>query len=207
MRAITKGREPQSLATHRRGPHADYDNYRHKEVLRRALVSEQRGLCCYCMGPIAADASTMKIEHWRSQERYRDEQLNYRNLLGACMGGEGQPPPKQHCDTRKGNRDLLWNPAELAHVIEAKVKCDLDGTIRSGDERFDNQLNQVLNLNLASLKNHRLGVLDAVLEWWRRHRPVPRRRIKREIQRYAPAHGQLTPYRQVAVWWLRRKLA
>ncbi|MDE0432910.1 MAG: TIGR02646 family protein [Bryobacterales bacterium] len=207
MRAIAKGRQPPSLTTHRRSPHADYDNYRHKHVLRRALVSEQRGLCCYCMGPIEPDASAMKIEHWLCQERYPGEQLNYRNLLGACLGGEGQPQPKQHCDTRKGNRDLLWNPAEPAHAIEARVRYELDGTIRSDDATFDNQLDRVLNLNLAELKAHRKGVLDAVLLWWRRHGPVPRHRIEREVRRYESAHGRLTPYCQVAVWWLNRRLA
>lgn len=207
MRAIIKGPEPPSLIAHRQNPPCDYDNYPDKGALRHALATEQRGLCCYCMGRIRPNANAMKIEHWRSRRRYRDQQLVYGNLLGACLGGEGQPPHKQHCDTRKGNRDLLWNPAEPAHAIEARVKYDPDGTIKSNDAIFDSQLNQVLNLNLASLKNHRKGVLDAVLEWWRRHGPVPRHRIEREIHRYAPMHGQLTPYRQVAVWWLSRKLA
>ena len=52
MRAITKGPEPVSLTAHRQTPHCDYDNYAAKDDLRNALVSEQRGLCCYCMGRI-----------------------------------------------------------------------------------------------------------------------------------------------------------
>ena len=111
MRAITKGREPQSLISHRQTRHSDdasrpdYANYADKDTLRRALVAEQRGLCCYCMARIRPDALAMKIEHWRCQTYYPDEQLVYLNLLGTCMGGERQPPHKQHCDTRKGNRD------------------------------------------------------------------------------------------------------
>ena len=206
MRAITKRREPRSLATHRRRPHTDYGNYQHKAVLRRALVAEQRGLCCYCMGPIAPDASTMKIEHWRCREHYRNEQLNYRNLLGACLGGEGRPRSKQHCDTRKGNQDLIWNPSDPTHAIERRVQYGSDGSIRSSDVTFNSQLNEVLNLNLPTLKNNRKRVLDAVLEWWELHGPVPRDQIKRKVQRFAPSHGRLEPFRQVAVWWLRRKL-
>ena len=206
MRAIIKGREPHSLTTYRLTPRADYEDYRDKDTLRRALVAEQRGLCCYCMGPIRSDASAMKIEHWHCQEHYWDEQLVYRNLLAACVGGEGQPPRKQHCDTRKGNQDLLWNPAEPVHAIESRVQYGADGTIKSNDETFDSQLNGVLNLNLATLKEHRKGVLDAVLLWWRRHGPVPRHRIEREVRRYTPAHGRLTPYCQVAIWWLNRRL-
>ena len=206
MRVIAKGPEPHSLTTHRLTQHADYDNYPDKDALRHALVSEQRWLCCYCMGRIKPTGSEMKIEHWRCQDNYRDEQLDYRNLLGACRGGEGLPLGLQHCDTRKGNSDLLRNPADPAHAIEGWVQYGSDGTIKSNDVMFDGQLNEVLNLNLAFLKNHRKGVLDAVLHWWRRHKPVQKERIEREVRRYEPAEGQLAPYRQVAVWWLNRKL-
>jgi hypothetical protein len=47
-------------------------------------------------------------------------QLEYKNLLGACQGGEGQKPNKQHCDTKKGNIDLTFNPADPAHDLESK---------------------------------------------------------------------------------------
>lgn len=212
MRAIVKVRVPPSLTAHRQTPHSDYDNYSEKPELREALVGEQRGLCCYCMRRIRAEASAMKIEHWHCRAHYPRKQLSYRNLLGACRGGEGKPPDEQHCDTRKGNRNLLWNPAEPAHDIESKVQYDPDGTIRSSDTRFDYQLNQVLNLNLAELKNHRKAVYDAIAEWWKkekhRHRgPVPRARIERIRERYLAARGILSPCCQVAVSFLNRKLA
>ena len=207
MRAIAKGSEPPSLTAHRQASHSDYDNYRDKDALREALATEQRGLCCYCMGRIRPDANEMKIEHWRCQARYPDAQLSYRNLLGACLGGEGQPPPFQHCDTRKGDADLRWNPADPAHAIEARVRYNLDGTIVSDDEAFNVQLNRILNLNLALLKNHRKGVLDSVLRWWREQpKPVPPRRIERRRDEYTVGSGALKPYRQVAVWWLQRQL-
>ena len=209
MRTICKSREPPSLTTHRQAPDADYDNYRNKDTLRRELVAEQRRLCCYCMRGIGPNRDAMKIEHWRCQEYYPGKQLVYRNLLGACMGGEGQPPAKQHCDTRKGNQDLHWNPADPAHAIEARVEYGPDGTIRSKNATFDNQLNTVLNLNLAILKENRKKVLDAVLEWWKKEKrqgPVPRWRIERMKDKYAAAYGELTPFCQVAVWWLSRKL-
>jgi len=33
----------------------------------------------------------MKIEHWHCRTNYGAEQLDYSNLLGACMGNEGSP--------------------------------------------------------------------------------------------------------------------
>jgi hypothetical protein len=154
----------------------------------------------------------MKIEHWRCQTFHRSRELDYRNLLGACLGGEGQPPRKQHCDTRKGDDNLRWNPAERAHAIESRVQYDPDGTIRSSDACFEHELNQILNLNLAALKACRREMLDAVVGWWKAEKaklqaPVPRAKIERKRNKYTAANGQLTPYSQVAVWWLDRKLA
>ena len=213
MRAIVKGPEPRSLTAHRRRPHCDYDNYADKAGLRRTLVAEQRGLCCYCMGRIRDDRTAMKIEHWRCQRRYPGRELEYRNLLAACLGGEGQPAHKQHCDTRKGDRDLLWNPADPDHHVETRIDYGrADGRIWSDDDRFNEQLEDVLNLNCARLKNGRKRLLDGILDWWRHEKarlrgPVPRVRFERERERRSGGSGELTPYSQVAVWWIERRLA
>ena len=212
MRAIKKGTEPASLTAHRQTHCSDYDNYADKEALRHALVTEQRGICCYCMQRIRNGPSTMKIEHWQCQRRYQAEQLNYRNLLGACLGGHGQPPRLQHCDTSKGERDLRWNPADPGHHIETRLHYDLDGSIRSEDATVNAQLADVLNLNLPILKNNRKSVLDAVLEWWRYektriHGAVSRDRFDRERARRTAETGDLEPFCQIAVWWLEQRLA
>ena len=206
MRDITKGPEPRSLTEHRAGEHCDYDNYQGKDELRQALVREQCGLCCYCMGRIRADTASMKIEHWRCQARFPGDQLNYQNLLGACLGGQSQPSNKQHCDSQKGDRDLRWNPADPEHLVETQVRYEPDGTIRADDDEFDQQLDEVLNLNLPWLKNNRKGILTAVLQWWKGKKPVPKEQIQREIQRHAGGAGELRPYCQVTVWWLQKKL-
>ena len=210
MRAIHKGREPASLTEHRQRAHCDYDNYPDKATLRDALVTEQRGLCCYCMGRIGSQPRRMKIEHWHSREHYQGEQLEYRDLLGACLGGEGQPRHQQHCDTRKGDRDLLWNPADPAHRIETRVRYEVDGSIRSDDNAFDAQIEDVLNLNLRFLMNARKGLLDGILSWWRQERarrrgPVPRARFQRERDRRVAGTSELRPYSQVAAWWLEQR--
>jgi len=210
MRAITKSAEPPSLMAHRKTPYCDYDNYVDKAALRHALVFEQRGICCYCMGRIYHSPLRMKIEHWRCQSRHPEEQLSYLNILGACLGGEGQPPQLQHCDTRKGNRDVRWNPADPAHHIETRIRYEADGSIRSDEAAFDAEVSDVLNLNVALLKNNRKGVLDAVLGWWqvkKRSGSMPRARFERERDRRIGGAGALDPFCQVAVWWLEQRLA
>jgi uncharacterized protein (TIGR02646 family) len=211
MRTIIKGAEPASLAAHRRTPHADYDNYADKDALRHALVTDQRGLCCYCMGRIHNGPATMKIEHWRCRSRYPGDQLDYRNLLAACTGGGGQPAHLQHCDTKKGDRDLQWNPADPSHHVETRLRYETDGSVRSDDPTFDAQLEDVLNLNHPVLKNNRKSVLDATLDWWRREKArlrgaVPRARFERERDRRLGSTGNLEPYCQVVVWWLEQRL-
>jgi uncharacterized protein (TIGR02646 family) len=212
MRAITKGAEPPSLTAHRQTPHCDYDNYADKDALRHALVTEQRGVCCYCMGRIQDGPGRMKIEHWRCQRDHPRQQLNYRNLLGACLGGQGQPAHFQHCDTRKGDRDLLWNPADPAHRIETRIRYELDGSIRATEPVFDAQLDDVLNLNIRLLKNNRKAVWVAVTEWWTLEKAwlrgrVPRSQIQKQRDRRVGGDNALEPYSQVAVWWLDQRLA
>jgi len=175
-------------------------------------VTEQRGICCYCMGRIRNGPTAMKIEHWRCQSYHPAEQLNYHNLLGACLGGDGQPSHLQHCDTRKGNRDLQCNPADPAHHVETRLYYEGDGSIRSDDADFNAELEGVLNLNLPILKNNRRGVLDGVLAWWRQerarlHNAVPRATFERERNRLVNGPGNFNPYCQVAVWWLEQRLA
>lgn len=211
MRVIIKGTEPASLTAYRQTPNCNYDDYADKDTLRHALVAEQRGLCCYCMGRIHDGPTTMKIEHWQCQSEHIARQLDYRNLLGACRGAEGQPLHLQHCDTKKGNSDLKWNPADPAHHIESRLRYELDGSIRSNDNEFDGHIDNVLNLNLPFLKRNRKGVLDAVLQWWqhqkaRLHGPVPRQQLERERNRRIEGSGELEPYCQVAVWWIEQRL-
>ena len=122
MRTIQKGPEPSSLTLHRKQLHADYDNYSDKDGLRKALVAEQRGLCCYCQSRIRSTPAKMKIEHWQCQEDHPERQLDFSNLHGACLGGQCQPEREQHCDTRKGNNSLCFSVSDTTRPIERKIQ-------------------------------------------------------------------------------------
>lgn len=154
----------------------------------------------------------MKIAHWHSKVRYPAEQLHFRNLLGACKGGEGLPQHLQHCDTRQGNSDVKFNPADPTHNIEARVQFERDGAIASNDVDFDTQMNDCLNLNLPLLKNRRKGVVDGLADWLSNYRRVHHRgpdtaTLERHRARWLPSTGTLAPYSGVAVWWLDQRLA
>jgi uncharacterized protein (TIGR02646 family) len=211
MRAITKGSEPDSLRSYR-ATGATWEDFRHTQELRASLVAEQRGLCCYCMCRISMDASAMKIEHWQSKSRYPSQQLVYANLLAACLGGQGRAD--KHCDTRKGNRDLKFNPADPLCAIESRISYGLDGTIASpADAEFSGQLGDVLGLNIAELINSRKGILTGLADWLRhekakRQGPVPKAVIKRMRDKLlSQTHDDLEPFVQVKIWWLEHRLA
>ncbi|XOV85988.1 MAG: retron system putative HNH endonuclease [Pseudomonadota bacterium] len=204
MRTIQKNGEPPSLTAHRQQHQADYDNYTDKGTLRQSLVTEQRGLCCYCQSRIRPDAASMKIEHWQCQATYPARQLDYRNLLGACLGGHGRPEREQHCDTRKANETLCFCPADPAHPIEQRIKFLGNGEIASDDNAINTALNDILNLNLGQLVSNRKAVLDAFKQRLGRGNL----NVARELQKWDGTQpGDLPEYAQVMVFWLAKKNA
>jgi hypothetical protein len=127
------------------------------------------------------------------------------------LGGDGQPEHLQHCDTRKGEKDLKWNPGEPQHQIEQRVRFELDGRIVSDDPVFNSQLNDVLGLNIMVLRNRRRAVIEGIVAWVRAEKarlkgPISRDRLIREHARLARGNGTLLPFNPVAAWWLNQML-
>ena len=206
MRPIDKGIEPPSLIKHRKSKHADFGNYPDKAQLREALVFEQGGLCCYCIGRIPDKQGQMKIEHWRCIAHYPQSQLIYQNLLAACKGGEGKPYRKQHCDTRKADQDLQFNPADSDHHDKLRITYRSNGKIQSDDPKFDRQLNEILNLNYYHIEINRKEVYDGVRNWVK-DGPISRKRLEKQINRLLHTRDKLKPYIQVEIWWLKKIIA
>lgn len=207
MRTIRKQPEPRSLARHRANTNADYDNYAQKDELRESLVAEQGALCCYCLQRIHPAADKMKIEHWHSQTGYAEEQLDYGNLLGACMGGEGRPRKLLHCDTRKGDFVLSRNPANPNHQIESFIAFLSDGSIKSCDEDLDGQLVTVLNLNLPQLKRNRKAVLDAFQASLSGRGRLSKADLEREAVTWSSVtDGKLKEHCEVVLYYLKKRI-
>ena len=151
----------------------------------------------------------MKIAHWHSQNLHPAEQLDYGNLLGACRGGEGSPFEQQHCDTRQRNLDISKNPANPIHGVESYVRFEGDGRICSTDPVFNDELDDILNLNVRYLVNNRRAVLDGFKEALTKHGNLQRQTIERWLQEWNGERdgGDLRPYCQVVIYWLKKRLA
>lgn len=203
-----KGIEPRSLTEHRASPGATYSDFAGIEDLRRALVAEQRSLCCYCMKRIRPEFHGMKVEHWHPQSLFHEEQLAYWNLLGACNGGEGQPFKELTCDSRKQDRLLSRNPANPAHRIESYIKFFGDGRIGSTNSQLHAELGDILNLNHWRLVRNRKSVLEAFVRSLPRERALTVAKLHKMMDYWSGASGaELPEYAAVVVYWLRKRLA
>ncbi len=210
MRGFSKGQEPHELTEYRAEPDAVYDGPQFtavKEIVRAQLLQDQGYLCAYCMKRINSGA--MKVEHWHSQTRYPPEQLDFQNMLGCCLGNKGNPPEAQHCDTRKGDSDISYNPANPAHHTRLGIHYLGDGRIRSDDAEFDRQINETLNLNYARLRTNRKAVVEAVRSELNR---TAGHRTCAEIQRLLDSwertnvEGRLPEFCGVAIYFLQKRL-
>lgn len=209
MKRIVKGPEPRSLTQHRVKSHADYDNYQEKDELRQSLLSEQGYICCYCMSRITLDK--MRIEHWRPQSRYSSLQLDYRNLLGACLGNEGAREENEHCDKRKGENEVTINPADLLKNCEILVKYASTGKIRSDDPNIEFDLNQTLNLNVGFLVKNRKTELQEVINKLNNMfpgKPWPRAYLVKIVNKLnaKDSSGRYSEYCQYVALYLSKRL-
>lgn len=202
MVIIKKNVPPNSLVAHKNKSFSSYDNFEQKDDIRKSLLSEQFSLCAYCMGKI--QITSMKIEHFKCQAKYPSLELDYNNMLGCCTGNENKPQKMQTCDTKKGDMELLFNPSNPSDYDKLQIAFLDDGTIFSRDEKFDEQLNTVLNLNTEQLKHNRKDILDAVKQILGKKTGT---RTKTQIQKLINAYREKRkPYYYVAVYYLEKKL-
>lgn len=163
MKAITKRNEPLSLTQHRAIQHACYENLP-KDDTRASLLTEQGHICCYCMRriPESEKIPGSKIEHFLCQDNHSYAQLNYNNMLLACLGNEGSSKRLQTCDSKKGNLNLTFSPSNQYRNIEDLIKYKANGEIYSSDDTLNNELEIILNLNVNQLKENRRIIYEEV---------------------------------------------
>lgn len=205
MKYIKKGAEPRSLTHYRaKDSNPTYEGYREKDDLRKALLADQRDICCYCMGRIKI--RKMKIEHWKPQTEFENLQLDYKNLIGACLGGKGYPQHLQHCDTRKGDKLIAINPTNKN--CETLVKFSSSGDVYSDNKDINRDLNEILNLNIKPIRDNRIDRFDMELNRFKKKHPGKWTKdiLTREIRRFSEQRPY-KPYCQIFVSYLKKRLA
>lgn len=165
MIRIDKSKEPKSWTQHRLTPGAKYEA---TPDLKDSLLEEQGYICAYCMRRIPVSDKgtdeTTRIEHVNPQSSLsREEAMDYRNMVICCPGAMASTSKKQcHCDRHKGESKVSFNPFDQNFLNTLSYKSD--GTIKSSNGKYDKELNDVLNLNIAILKANRKAVRKQLIE-------------------------------------------
>lgn len=208
MRLIIKENEPQSLTTYKQSEGAKFSNLSSscKLDIKNQLLREQRNLCAYCMGKITL--ANMKIEHYIPQNQQTGDpskQLDYKNLLAVCMGGEeNRDRSSRTCDTHKGNT-VLTNVDPQKATIESLLKYEeRTGKIIVENDDVLKEIEKVLNLNCDMLKLNRATALKALKSKIdKEHRG---RRIKASALGVVYTKCETLPYAGILLYYLRKKL-
>ena len=168
---ITKQSEPQELIVRRINVTKWNKAYKNtskscKIKIRESVCIEQGYLCAYCMCRITV--SNTINEHWIPQsDPDMSKQLDYSNIIGSCSGNKDEhivdPTDEIRCDHNKKAEYIKFNPADPQHDMNTLIYYQSDGTIKSTDSYFDDQLNDILNLNYSKLRRDRKDVLDEYL--------------------------------------------
>lgn len=163
MIKINKGLEPLKWSEKKAIP--DFTKYESITELRDALLEEQGYICAYCMRRIPAKDvkvdATSKIEHIKSQEDRPDLQLNYANMAICCPGNLYD---EAHCDKLKGSNSVSFN-LHTPDLQNSIAYDSLDGSIRSSNQTWNEEVNKMLNLNHGLLKANRKEALESVIEF------------------------------------------
>lgn len=192
-----------------------------KQQLIKQLITEQKGLCCYCMQQF--ENSVYHIEHLVPQSAFKNEEVNYYNLFLSCGNDKYY---KKHCGQFKKENQIpklisYFNP-KSNEKCQDLFKYNIIGEILpiQGEESIkDNYkhyktLNpntksllgsiEVLNLNCISLVADRRKIADAIFSL-PDNRPLIENTIT-NLEIPNPVTGFLDPMCSVSIFFLKQKL-
>ena len=167
IRIVKKQRVP-TIFSQIKSSREDYDELvsSEKDEIKEILLEEQGYKCAYCMSNINMNNST--IEHYIPRKGTNGDMslsLDYLNLFAVCDTTRGCPEEEQTCDVKKGDKLLHIDPRLQEHIDT--IYYDRSGYIRSsfssGAENFDDDLNQILNLNSRQLLNNRVSAWKTLM--------------------------------------------
>lgn len=162
MRWINKSNPPNSLQLYKKQVGAIYKDIDSnvKDDLEKTLLEEQDNLCAYYQQKI--NQNNMQVEHHCEQSICNgtngqpDRRLDYTNLLAVCQGKSGTD---LHCDSKKATDEVRkYLPMEILPTIKEHIATIIysgSGKLSSSNSEFQEEIENVLNLNLDYLKSLR----------------------------------------------------
>lgn len=214
---ILKKAEPKELIQNKRIGATQYSELSTETLIaiRKQLLDEQGYLCAYCMQRITLGTSS--IEHFFAQnpssvEGEATQTINYRNMLGVCLGNEHKGNNKKNltCDKHRGNTELIIDP-QNKHLVR-QIKYKSDGTIYSDNSQINKDLNETLNLNYEGVlfKKNRKAVLDSLKRYIDKNfdkKMVPTERLKQWLDAcYIGNNGTRDPFVGIVINYLEKRI-
>lgn len=200
MRKIIKGKEPKEWTEYRLTPGVDYQAI---PELRQSLLKEQGYICAYCMRRIPCKDKNSnedsRIDHILCQENNQDKKLNYQNMVICCPGAISND---FHCDKSKGAKDISFSPFD-DDFISSLSYSSKTGEIKSTNEQWNREINEILNLNNAILKANRLDVINGIIVSIKHWNKSDYQRLF-QLWENKDSSGFYKAYCGIVIWFLRK---
>jgi uncharacterized protein (TIGR02646 family) len=209
--------EPQSLRIYKNStPDASFSGFSNTQEVRLALLKEQGFLCAYCMKRISLNLNEnykpqIEIEHYKSQDNFPEEDLNYMNMLGVCNGTiRKETDVIEHCDKSKKSGELKRLNPTKKNCSEDLLTYNLNGEIKPITKKpeVEHEINIVLNLNNKYLIEYRLDALDKARKDFEKDNPQKdgkrwnKEMFIEEIKKYkTKKNDKFKPYCQFIIWY------
>ncbi|MEO0042330.1 MAG: hypothetical protein RL329_1778 [Bacteroidota bacterium] len=190
-------------------PTITYDQFSSEEdckmafdELRNTLITEQGNICCYCQQKIAFKTANtgkplMKTEHFvpkKGKDKDESKQLDYNNLLAACLGNQDSGN-ENHCDSSKSDARLqvLPNPAEirqsnfdgfLIYKVREREGCVDVIAADLANLELKKDIEERLHLNEQNLRQKRFAVWNAIWRKVNKGYKIDIQQVKDIIEKY-----------------------
>ena len=107
------------------------------DFLKKALREYSNDKCCYCEANISEESKYLEVEHFHHKDAYKDEVLDWENLLPSC----------KRCNGTKNNHDTIAEPIINPADINPKSHLRYWRYRIKGKDTIGKLTVSVLNLN------------------------------------------------------------
>ncbi|MGL2999222.1 HNH endonuclease [Flavobacterium sp. RSSB_23] len=107
------------------------------DFIKNSLLDFSNNKCCYCEANIKEESKYLEVEHFHHKGKYKDEVLEWDNLLPSC----------KKCNGTKNDHDTILEPIIDPSIVEPKKHLKYWRYRIKGTDEFGKLTVSVLNLN------------------------------------------------------------